>query len=132
MLPFTRTVLEEEIRAAEHWHRMDESFHKLILTGDGVWQSKKFSKNGSYIVNDYELDGALLAYAHACQKGECDGDTEVHWRWQVLQQHHRQGCEGHREEGGEGGEGRGQGGRRSGRGGAGAGCGAWSSSGRRC
>lgn len=79
MLPFTRTVLEEEIRAAEHWHRMDESFHKLILTGDGVWQSKKFSKNGSYIVNDYELDGALLAYAHACQKGECDGDTEVHW-----------------------------------------------------
>jgi hypothetical protein len=77
--PFSLAVLQEDILAAQHWHELDDSWDHITVTGDGVWQTRKFSKNGTYIVNDYELDGALVAVAHACMKGDCHGDGEIEW-----------------------------------------------------
>jgi len=79
VLPFTRTVLKQDIHAAQHWHEQNGSWKNLKTAADGVWQTRSFSKNHTFIVNDIDLDGALLAWCHACMRGKCDGDTEIKW-----------------------------------------------------
>ena len=58
---------------------MKGTWKKQKTAADGVWQTRNFSKNHTFIVNDIDLGGALLAWCHACMRGKCDGDTEIKW-----------------------------------------------------
>ena len=44
------------------------SFARAVTTGDGVWHTRKFSKNCTFTVRNF-MNNSLLYYVHLCMKG---------------------------------------------------------------